>query len=251
MRASPRGVPANASECQRKSPLWWHGQPSANVGLRCDGLVVLDLDDGGRASLETLQSWLGKLPETRTQRSGRGGREKGLHLLYSVPIDAPVGNSTRAFGRPRGLDLRAGAKGYIVAAPSLHASGSRYRWLDPEAPIAPLPEAWLERLLRPKPVEPAEWAAVSSNGSTAYGRGALRSELAQLARVPVGQRNEALNRSAYALAGWVPSGEIDEDELRGLLFSAGLELGLSRTEVERTVSSGIAAGVLRPRRRTR
>src|SRR5256885_14856776 len=117
MRGSPRGVPANASECQRKSPLWWHGQPSANVGLRCDGLVVLDLDDGGRASLETLQSWLGKLPETRTQRSGRGGREKGLHLLYSVPIDAPVGHSTPAVGRPPRPRLRARAKGDILPAP--------------------------------------------------------------------------------------------------------------------------------------
>jgi Bifunctional DNA primase/polymerase, N-terminal len=56
---------------------WWGRWPDANVGLRCDGLCVLDVDrPAGERSLAELRFRLGELPETRSQRSGRG-----RHLL--------------------------------------------------------------------------------------------------------------------------------------------------------------------------
>ena len=93
-------------------------------------------------SLEQLEWELGELPPTRLQISGRGE-----HRFYATPEVDSIGNSTAPLGNPSGLDLRAGSRGYVVTAPSLHASGVHYEWLDPERPIETLPLPWTERLL--------------------------------------------------------------------------------------------------------
>jgi hypothetical protein len=243
----PRGVFGlrHASTDPRRVEAWWHGQPRANIGMRCDALLAFDLDGtAGRRSLEQLEWELGELPETRGQTTGRGE-----HRYYATPAEVLLGNSTAPLGHPAGLDLRGGDRGYVVVAPSLHSSGRPYRWLDPEAPFAPLPTSWLERMLLPKPVELAAVASMDSR-STAYGRAALRKELAALARTREGDRNNALNRSVYSLAGWVSAGELDWYELHESARSVGLQLGLSLDEVERTVRSAMNAGFARPRRKS-
>ncbi len=131
---------SHASAAPRQVEAWWAEWPAANIGLRCDQLFVLDIDGSdGAESLERLEHKLGKLPPTKAQRTSRG-----FHRFYRVTCDASIGNSTRRLGYPAGMDVRAGKRGYVVAAPSLHASGHRYRWIDPERPITPLPPVWLE-----------------------------------------------------------------------------------------------------------
>jgi hypothetical protein len=219
---------------------WWFGQPEANVGMRCDGLVVFDTDGPeGRRALERLESELGELPPTRLQVSGRGE-----HRLYSTPLGASIGNSTAPLSNPPGLDLRVGSRGYVVAAPSLHESGVHYEWLDAERPIEPLPAAWVERLLTPKP---EEIATAALTDSTPYGRAALRREMTALSRARPGARNNALNRAVYTLAGWVSGGELDWYELHDTARSVGLALGLPPDEVDRTICSAMNAGYARPR----
>jgi putative DNA primase/helicase len=240
----PRGVYGlkHATTDLEQLETWWFGQPEANVGMRCDGLVVLDVDGPeGRRSLEQLEWELGELPASRLQISGRGE-----HRFYSTPEVDSIGNSTAPLGSPPGLDLRAGNRGYVVAAPSRHESGVRYQWLDPERPIEPLPLPWVERLLLPKPVELGV-EAVACTESSAYGRAALRRELATLAQVQPGNRNNALNCSVYALAGWVSGGELDCYELHNAAREAGLALGLPHDEVERTICSAMNAGYARAR----
>jgi Bifunctional DNA primase/polymerase, N-terminal len=156
--------------------IWWHAQPEANIGMRCDNLVAFDIDGpAGRRSLQQLEWELGELPPTRAQASGRG-----MHLFCALPTGVLIGNSVAPLGYPAGLDLRAGERGYVVVAPSLHESGRRYAWIDPEAPIAELPQPWLERLLAlprlpdPEPVHGAE--------TSAYGTAVLRRELELLAQ---------------------------------------------------------------------
>ena len=224
---------------------WWYGQPQANVGLRCDGLVVLDVDGReGERSLLTLEAELGDLPETREQHTGRG-----RHLLYAIPDGASLGNSTRPLGGPPGLDLRAGARGYIVAAPSRHASGGRYRWADPEQPSAPLPDGWLERLRRPlRLVRPAP-ALGEPAASTPYGRAALDAELEAILAARVGKRNETLNCSVFKLAQLVAEHRLGRRELEESAFEVALLVGLTPFETRRTIASALAAGLLAPRRR--
>jgi hypothetical protein len=246
----PRGLLGlrSASADLEQVEAWWWGQPSANIGLRCDGLLAFDVDGpNGRRALERLQDELGELPPTRSQLTGRGSQS-----LYSIPADARISNSTARLGNPLELDLRAGTSGYVVAPPSRHGSGAHYRWRDPEEPFAPLPARWIQRLRQPPPVEPEPGLeAFARVASSAYGRAAMRAEFAELARVEPGGRNNALNRCVYKLAGWVSAGELDWYELRLRAVDAGLALGLPLAEVEATVFSAINAGFARPRRKAR
>jgi hypothetical protein len=222
---------------------WWAAWPDANIGLRCDELVVFDLDGlGGEASFEKLEHRFGRLPETRAQRTGTG-----RHLLYAVPADANVGNSTRGLGSRAGIDLRSGTRGYIVAAPSRHASGSSYAWIDPERPVISLPATYLEALIRPKP--PAPLPATSRGSTTAYGRAALYGEFERLLQASEGGRNNALNLAVFRLAQLVAGGELDELELEREAHTFARLTGLESLEIEKTVRSALRAGLRCPRHR--
>jgi hypothetical protein len=246
----PRGLLGlrSASADLQQVEAWWWGQPSANIGLRCDGLLVFDVDGpSGRRALAHLQDELGQLPATRSQLTGRGSQ-----LFYSMPVDARIGNSTARLGSPVELDVRAGVSGYVVAPPSRHASGTRYRWRDLAQPFVPLPTRWIDRLRQPAPsVRELGFEAFAPVASTAYGRAAMRAEFAELARVKPGGRNNALNRSTFKLAGWVSGGELDWYQLQSRAIEAGLALGLPLAEVEATVYSAMNAGFARPRRKAR
>jgi hypothetical protein len=118
---------------------WWHHWPDANIGIAVPaGLLVLDVDGPeGRESLQGLS-----LPPTIMAETGGGG----LHYWYRLPAGVRVENTVRL---APGLDVR--TKGcYVVAPPSVHRSGARYRWADCCAPedvtIADAP-AWLLDLL--------------------------------------------------------------------------------------------------------
>jgi hypothetical protein len=236
--------PARRDHGRCAGEAWWWGQPWANIGLRCDGLLVLDVDGrDGERSLYALEAELGELPGTREQRTGRG-----RHLLYAAS-GVSLGNSTRPLGDPVGLDLRAGTRGYIVAAPSRHASGERYRWSDPGRPPAPLPLGWLERLELPLrrlvPSPPLDEMAET----TAYGRAALEDELCAILRARTGKRNETLNCSVFKLAQLVAEHRLARRELEQGAFEIALLAGLTPFESERTIHSALEAGLHAPRRR--
>jgi hypothetical protein len=127
---------------------WYAQWPNANVGIitgQISNLVVIDVDPAhkGEQSLAELTERYGALPETLTACSGGGGR----HLYFAAPAD-PVAVRSRVAVAP-GIDVRAEG-GMVVAPPSNHPSGGRYRWLTgahfPEKP-APLPR-WLIDLVQ-------------------------------------------------------------------------------------------------------
>jgi len=130
---------------------WWTEWPDANVGIATGrGLVVVDVDPqhGGDAGLEDCIARLGALPDTVECLTGGGGR----HIYLSVPAGTEVRNSASKLAG--GVDVR-GDGGYVVAAPSGHASGRAYTWeissRPDEVEIAPMPAAWLAALVRPAP----------------------------------------------------------------------------------------------------
>lgn len=110
---------------------WFLNAPLANLGLETEqsGLVVLDVDPrhGGKESLSEFDS---ELSTTLTVVTGGGG----LHAYYLRPPELSRFPSQQAV-RP-GIDLV--GNGYVVAPPSLHISGQRYRWAN-NAPIVQLP----------------------------------------------------------------------------------------------------------------
>jgi hypothetical protein len=143
-------------------------EPSANLGVHCAGLVVLDIDpdDGGDQSLRKLEAEHGELPHTWRSITGRLGQ----HIFFACPSDAEVLNVTaKTMDDPpcgAGVDIRS-AGGYVIAPPSRHINGRLYAWSvdhhPKDVPLAPAPD-WLIRLTARstnsgKGHDPAQWAA--------------------------------------------------------------------------------------------
>ena len=92
--------------------------------------------------------------------------------------------------------------------------------------------------LKPKPL----------NGNLdRYCAAAITAELKCLAEAGEGQRNEQLNRTAYAVAQFVAAGKVPEDWARGELEGTAVQIGLTVIEARRTIGSAFAAGLQNPR----
>lgn len=114
---------------------WWERWPDANIGIvtgAISGIVVLDIDgEEGKRSIYENELELPWTPEAATGN--------GLHIYLAHPS-----REIRSFaGRFPGIDLR-GDGGYVVAPPSLHASGKTYAWelLPVKSKFAPVPD-WI------------------------------------------------------------------------------------------------------------
>jgi hypothetical protein len=134
---------ARATEEEIRS--WWAINPEANIGIitgAISGIFALDVD--GQEGLESLK---GKaLPPTPVTKTG-----KGNHYIFKLPKGFEIKNSARKIGP--GLDIR-GEGGYIVAPPSIHASGTKYEWLIQDYP-AEAPEWLLNAIKEERPTESA------------------------------------------------------------------------------------------------
>ena len=226
---------------------WWRRSPGANVGIAtgaASGLVVVDVDlpRGGRESLRALAEAGHELASTLRSYTGGGG----LHLFYApapgVGVPNAVGRLPGVAIPLPGIDLRSDG-GYVVAPPSVHASGRRYRW--DRRPIVALP-AWIS----PRPrVTPAPRVAQSpTTGASPYGGAALHNELSAVRALVVGQRNDGLNRAAFSLGRLVGGGELSDALVAESLLCAALAIGLGESEATATIRSGLRAGTAVPRR---
>lgn len=123
---------------------WWERWPDANISILTgpeSGIFVLDVDGKqGEESLIELERRGCHLPDTYTVRTGGGGQ----HLYFLWPQEVDLRNSQSKIAP--GLDIR-GQAGYVVAPPSLHASGARYEINESAILPVPCPE-WLLSLIQ-------------------------------------------------------------------------------------------------------
>ncbi len=106
---------------------------------------------------------------------------------------------------------------------------------------------WLVTLALPPPLPPRPEAKPLSGDIDRYCAAAITAELRCLATAGEGQRNEQLNKSAYAVAQFVAAGTVPEDWARGELEGTAVQIGLPVIEARRTIGSAFAAGLQHPR----
>jgi hypothetical protein len=239
----PRLASTTPAEVRR----WWRRWPAANVGL-ATGIRFDVLDVDGEAGVEALRALVqaGAVPRGGPLARTGGG---GWHVLL-----APTGAGNRVRLRP-GLDWR-GRGGLIVAPPSRHRSGRRYRWVRPLTTELPEVPAGLRRLLVPPKSERATLppAAGPAGRAGAYARAALDREADRVATAAAGTGNHTLNRAAFSLGQLAAAGLLEADEIRARLLAAAMSAPASQhTDRERraraTIESGLTGGARTPRRR--
>jgi hypothetical protein len=220
---------------------WWRCWPRANVAVATgakSGVVVVDIDwrHGGAEAWHALTAGRAAI-EVPMVTTGAG-----CHLWFAHP-GRPIPNSAGRLGP--GIDIR-GDGGYVIAPPSLHLSGLRYRWQRPlEAQLPVLPQ-WLEEACRPSVVEHGEPVLLRA-GFDAWARAALRGEIDEVRHAIEGTRNVSLNRAAFRLGQLTTSGILDEATVTDALLAAALVVGLDDHEAIATIRSGMTAGQAHPR----
>lgn len=197
---------------------WWSENPSANIAIRTDGLLVVDIDGADNPWLADDPGRLEELATAPTSLTPRGGRQ---HVFRQ-----PEGRTWRnTAGRlATHVDTR-GCGGYIVVPPSVF-NGGGYRWLDGrelDVPSNRLPEppAWLVEMLDVVP---------SSNGLEAACDGTRANA------IPEGQRNAAL----AGLAGTMRRVGMSRAEIAAALHQANADRcapPLDQREVDRIAAS--------------
>lgn len=159
---------------------WWRDRPVANIGLTVrDGYAIVDVDGEHGQHRLAEQDW--HLVSTAVQSSGRGA-----HYVYRVRnrVHPRILIKESAEDAHDGVDLR-GPGSYVVAAPSLHASGRCYEWAVPLSQVEVAP-AWLEEV------------ALKSGGSEVGERAPVDFGVV-LAGLPEGSRKWELYRAAAKL----------------------------------------------------
>jgi putative DNA primase/helicase len=219
--------------CDWEIKLWFDAVPDANLGIitgAISGLFVVDYDVQEAAPC----------PGDYDVVSSTG---RGSHFLYRWP-DFTVNN--RAGIKP-GVDVR-GEGGYIVAAPSIHPTGARYAWSMPQRALAHLPQAPEDilSLLRPR-TQRAVPTLPPSAGAQYWARVALENEWDNVLKAPEGQRNNSLNRAAYNMGQLVGDSLLERSHVEIVLTEAARAKGMSEYEIERTIRSGMEAGIINPR----
>lgn len=125
---------------------WFRGYKALNIGIRtgvvCD---VVDIDAGG---LDSLGAWMRSMPVTTDP-------DEQVLAIWDGPV-VKTGHGYHLYLRPAGcgngakilpgIDYR-GNGGYVVAAPSVHVTGTRYEWLR-KGRLIDAPE-WLRDVLFP------------------------------------------------------------------------------------------------------
>lgn len=259
--ASEKGLKDATTDAQQVET-WFSRNAALNIGIATGekaGFWVLDIDGPeGAATLAALEAEHGALPETPEQTTARG-----RHICFQWDGSRPIRNSASRVGAK--IDVR-GEGGYIVAAPSRHATGIYYTWHPERRPskmgFAPAPE-WLIALAEKKPEpqrapagpRPDRASAPAQPGSrliTPYGEKILREECEKIATAVDGTVEVTLNSCSFNVGTIVGAGEIKEEIARAALIEAGLKVvkpPWTIVQISEKVERAMSAGIAKPRQK--
>ncbi len=236
---------------------FWQRFPDALVAIDCgkSGFLVVDPDRHGPA--DGVLEWM-KMCEDHgwsDHHCPRVSTASGGEHIYFRNINPPIGCPKLIKGL---IDVK-GEGGYVIA-PGSQLTDDPGNWVMKAGDIfqALEPPQWLvdrlrtvkEREVEARPIyEPR--AQSSDARIEAYVSGALAKEYEEVARTFVGGRNNALNASAFNLGQLVGGSLLMERDVRATLMDAASANGLVKDDgvqsVLRTITSGIRAGIQKPR----
>jgi hypothetical protein len=227
--------------------------PRAGVGLvlgPAAGVVDLEVDDRGQAGPLLAELFPGGPPPTLGWDSSRGE-----HRLFRW--DDRLGRSGSSVVHLAGgaVEFRLGSDGKQLAAvcpPSPGADGRPRRW-NGTWEIAPCPERLIGLVARLATAQVPEVRAVRAprprpaGPPGRYAIAVLEREVGRVRTATSGTRNSTLNRAAFRLGHILATGALDRTTVEAALNGAALATGLGQHEVERTIRSGLEAGLAHPR----
>lgn len=230
------------------------GDPQPRRKESCLGLCMVMLDDvGTKADRDKIN-----LTPTYAIETSSGNFQLGYRLTVRVTDMGLIDRLGKAIIRKGLSDPGAGGLGTRYARlPQCWNSKSnppfqcRLTEWNPE--IAYSPQELIDGLgLELDPPKPERKAAdpikrQSLSEIDPYVRKALEDECASVASAPEGQRNAQLNQSSFAIGQFVGGGELDEQEAVNALQQAAAACGLGETEADKTIRSGLTAGMAEPR----
>jgi len=140
---------------------WWNEFPNNNIGLKCENVLVMDIDrKGGKDGTKDLTDiirQLGSLPQSPVSVTPTGG----FHLFFAKPDEDIIGKTGLLWnGVPTGIDIRIGNQ-YVVVPPSIRDdipvsdhehqwTNGVYAWKIPLVSVAELPilpKQWIDNFL--------------------------------------------------------------------------------------------------------
>lgn len=198
------GWPQRATSDPKEIEMFWLAVPNANIGIHCEGLIVVDVDvkKGGKDALNLLRLQE-DFPATLCTRTPSGGE----HHFFRLPAGhGGVPNGVNVLGT--GIDVRS-TGGYVVAPGSVVSAGA-YAFEDPAREVAPAPDWLVQRLGR-------QHIAESRNDVGG-------------SRVPDAAES-VVERARQWLAGQLPAVQGQGGDARTFAVACGLrDLGVSRTQ---------------------
>lgn len=219
---------------------WFTKWPKANVGIvtgLVSNLLVLDVD--GLEGANSIVDFA--MPEAPTVATARG-----YHYYFRFPTELQTIPTTRTRLFP-GIDTR-GRGGFIVAPPSIHESEHRYTWLKPLREALPEAPVWLIQKLKLNHKSRNKIPSiVKYEKHSHYAHAALRNESEAVARAPKGTRNTRLNQAAFSMGTLIDTCGMNIEYVTESLTLAAISAGLLQEEINKTLSSGLTAGMKKPR----
>ena len=231
-RVCPNGF-KDATNDVAKIKLAWAQQPHLNIGIvtgKENGIVVVDIDgDEGKTTWHKLCSEHNYKSKTLSVKSGKGG-----HLYYKYPSTFKVKGRVKFVD---GIDIRADG-GYIVAAPSVHPSGRKYKVARPVdfSELEELPDWLLKLILGNNSALEMEPTGVNLTGQKLPMD--IENALTAISSAKEGSRHNTLIKQANLIAGKCQQKGLDEATVKELILQAALKTGLSEKEILQCIADG-------------
>jgi hypothetical protein len=240
-----------------------HVKKGGNIGVMAGGGYI-GLDEDDPSAFEGLQ-----LPPTTgwETRPGRLGfllkcSDRNLEVLskYGLKADQAQIKLFRN-GLPIG-EIKLERTYQVIPPSSKKIDGQRvdYGMISDDHPAEIALDRLLSELIRigitfskkasasnQNPSNTKKCAATGKKRARRYAEVALKNEVKKLADTSIGERNDQLNKSGFALSQFISAGLLDKAEIIRELSGAAAYLGLSPDEIEKTIRSGIEAGACHPR----